>query len=451
MPALPSVGAPPCFSAPTPAAVPTSPSCSTPSLARLTQGLEDELAGEMQALFGKREGTAPIAGSPFLASPSPLRSGPSVPSRPCLIDGRRAQNVAIALAKLRSLPTHTLRLALTSLCPSGIAPDGCSFAVTPLQAALLCDVLPTPEEAAAVQAWANSNGAVPNTALLGEAERFFLAMGDVSQSVGRARVLCTRLGLQARLSEAAARIALIRAAAEEMECRRGAWAKLLASARQAVVGAGASTAVTGGGGGPVHLHHLPALALARLPSLPARDTRGTLMHYTAALLDLSAREELEEVVGAPAPVVPPAPGPAAWRQGASAGKGAALPPARALHPACVALAAAREGVAGLGAELGGMEAEVALVKRMAGAGGGGEGGDPFHPASPAAVAAAGMAAAVAATRAAHGEALAHSASVLAGVGGVQGAAAMETTAAALVALLPLLAGARDEMRKLRAQ
>lgn len=352
--------------------------------------LDTEVAKGLMSLFAKPESSSSavrpkslpaLALTPGTPSPSPLGSGSPVVQRVALIDPRRGQNVAIALAKLKSITPSSLLSSLQSLVPM-VRPTSPAHALPmPLtlpQATILLDVCPAVEELQSIRAWAESKGsgedvhALAKTSLP-EAERFYLHLTPLVGSVGgpleRARALAFRVGWTARKEEMDTRMRTARACLVEISGKREALTSLLACATTACnnAGPGAWASVLGAGqvgaNKVLAVTHLPSLRTTRLPSLPARDTRGTVMHYLAALADMTQPGTCDALVGGMQVQAGSAGG--RWGQ-AGVSKSSPLPSVSNVWPCCTSLCAVKEECLSLGHDLASLQAEVNRYSRLAG-------------------------------------------------------------------------------------
>ena len=241
------------------------PVAATPAATLSTLGLEPGLAASLEVLFAPRVKTTALP-APATASAITAVTGPV-----SVLDARRAMQVGIGLARFRGVPRATMRAALETLTPVGL---------TAAQCIILESLAPSPTEASAVV----SAAAILGERRLGDAEAFFLELAVVPRVRERAEALAFRVSASTRLSNLAERVAALRAAADALSADSAL--QRIATVASALI---IRTATTGNAA-PFSLLSLLALKGSRLPAVPFRDPRGTLLHLLAAVLDRTDAE-----------------------------------------------------------------------------------------------------------------------------------------------------------------
>jgi hypothetical protein len=263
--------APPSATAPT---APPPPPLAAPSLSAAL-GLSTELG--LDSLFAPvKSAGAGVEGGKGVVSAVSVVSGEGY------VDHKRALSVGISLSKLKSFTRPQLASALLSLRPG---------ALSPAQAQLLPDLVPSAAELRGLQQWLRARGegaSAPQK--LGDAEAVWLELAALVPSPPApalqelAAALAFRANFGERAGECRGRVALLTGAVGELAVCEPL-RRLLVTAAPLIsrVPAAAAAADAGGGGTFLLLAWRGAFG-ARVPGVPVRDTRGTLLHVVAAVL-----------------------------------------------------------------------------------------------------------------------------------------------------------------------
>ena len=200
--------------------------------------------------------------------------------------------MGIALAKLKNMPKAHLAAMLLSLEPFAPGSSASAPPLLPSQAQLLADLCPTSMELRALQDWAGARAKAlasqpaPQDAAgakLGEAEGAWLELGRCvpQQMRERAQALSFRCNFAERVEEVAARVQALLCGAQELRAC-APLQRIVGTAVKLVEKIPAAAAAAPPGGGFILLSWAAAFG-ARVPGLPQRDPRGTLLHVLAAV------------------------------------------------------------------------------------------------------------------------------------------------------------------------
>jgi hypothetical protein len=226
-------------------------------------GLEPGLAATLESLFKPRQLGILEKEAPENALVAAVVKGPVT-----VLDARRAMQIGIGIARFRGVTRETMRSALLSLSPRGLAP---------MQCVLLQSLAPSASEAAAVSAAAQGCG----SRRLGDAETFLLELSHVPRAQERAEALAFRVTAPARLTGIAQRVSALRAAADALSA--DVCLQRIATVASSLLARSANGTTTAASS--FSLLSLHALKGTRIPQVPFREARGTLMHLLAAVLE----------------------------------------------------------------------------------------------------------------------------------------------------------------------
>ncbi|POM77563.1 Formin-2 domain containing hypothetical protein, partial [Phytophthora palmivora] len=155
---------------------------------------------ELEALFFANQNTSSGKKNSSRGQTKTLKRKQTV----TLIDGKRAMNAAISLARVK-LSYSEIAEAVTKFDPSGLTIE---------QLIGINEFLPTSEEAAVV------SGYTGNKEMLGEAEKFILEIAKVKRYAPRMECLVYKLSFTSRSTEVAASMAHLQKAGEEVKGSR---------------------------------------------------------------------------------------------------------------------------------------------------------------------------------------------------------------------------------------
>jgi hypothetical protein len=198
-----------------------------------------------------------------------------------LLDGQRAQNVAIAIARFRPLSHEALRDAIYALDEKVLPVD---------KVTAMLKVLPTPEEAEAVQSY---DGPLTQ---LGNPERFFLAIGAVPRLQRRLELFLFKQTFEAELAEAKQRSELCLKVLKVIR-----ESKALKRVLEYVLALGN---YLNGGSAKGGAYGFKVAFLPKLSSTKSADNKSNLLLYLVSLLEkdptnpLALVEELEDLSAA---------------------------------------------------------------------------------------------------------------------------------------------------------
>ncbi len=290
------------------------------------QSLEKLAETPTKPAAARDENNPPQMAGPSHASVTPSRgvltpsalsnSSPSTPrkTRISVLDGRRAQNVAIGLSRLKAYSPAALAAALKtlSIAPTATA-SGRPNLLTIAQAQLLLQQIPSPSEVQQIKQWASSRTPEEISSLaevrrslfyvvssidslvrvspprfpscnsqILQAEIFFYAIADVPQASARAAALVFRLTAADRVATVLKRSAMLADAAAQLKSSK-ALPTLLSTTRALVERIITSTA-SELAPAKLNLQLLPQLATARVPGAGAGGQASTVLAYLAAIL-----------------------------------------------------------------------------------------------------------------------------------------------------------------------
>ena len=237
-------------------------------------GLSLELSQHLDALFKPRAEKARAPAAPATAADASRKVS--------LLDNKRAIQIGLGLARLKCFSRDALLEMLQSLVPlaTAAAPE---TALSSLQASLLADCVPRAAEASALRVWVAAHPTERHR--LSDTDVFQLECMRVQNVAARADALFFRVSLAARLDELTAAAAVLANASIAVANNR-----ILQRIASAAIALAARIPEALSAGGTFDLVSLKALQSCRAPGVSMRDSRGTVLHVLAAILDRTDSE-----------------------------------------------------------------------------------------------------------------------------------------------------------------
>ncbi|KAG3004570.1 hypothetical protein PC128_g20601 [Phytophthora cactorum] len=211
---------------------------------------------ELEALFFANQNTNSAKKNSSRGQSKALKRKQAV----TLIDGKRAMNAAISLARVK-LSYSEIADAVTKFDPSGLTTE---------QLIGINEFLPTSEEAALVSGYAGDKE------MLGEAEKFIFEIAKVKRYAPRMECLVYKLSFTSRSTELAASVAHLQKAGEEVKGSR-----LLKTLLAMVLKLGNTL---NGSGEENGIKGFTVDSLLRLGHTKAVNQKTTVLHYLVRLV-----------------------------------------------------------------------------------------------------------------------------------------------------------------------